>query len=200
MRFGMPIALSLALLGAASAQGSRQADAVTGGPMPGRARGAVELPGSNRFVPIKSGQGLPSGTTVDVSNGKGIRLTDAMGGRLDIYGEKDGVPSLAKVVRVASLVELRLTGGSFEACPKQDTAPPSKTEKPVRRLWAKGKGKFRTRGRFISGAIRGTWWETRDFCDRSGVRVREGTVTATNLVTGQKKAVPKGQIYSVPKP
>jgi len=54
--------------------------------------------------------------------------------------------------------------------------------------------------RYISGAIRGTWWETRDFCDRSGVRVLEGTVTATNLVTGKKKAVPKGQIYSVPKP
>ena len=76
----------------------------------------------------------------------------------------------------------------------------AKVEKPVRRLWAKGKGKFRTKGRFISGAIRGTWWETRDFCDRSGVRVEEGTVAATNLVTGKKKAVPKGQIYSVPKP
>ena len=48
--------------------------------------------------------------------------------------------------------------------------------------------------------LRATWWETRDFCDRSGVRVKEGSVLATNLVTKQKKVVPKGKIYSVPKP
>jgi len=204
MRFGIPIALSLvALVGAASAQGSGEASAagiITGGPSPGRVPGTVKLPGSTTFVPIASGQSLPSGTTVDVSNGKGIRLTDAKGGTLDIYGEKDGVPSLAKIVRLSGVVELQLTGGNFKACQKRVTAPPGKLEKPVRRLWARGKGKFRTKGRFISGAIRGTWWETRDFCDRSGVRVREGTVTATNLVNGKKKAVPKGQIYSVPKP
>src|SRR5580765_4691648 len=173
---------------------------VTGGPTPGRAPGAVKLPGSSQFVPITSGQALPSGSTVDVSDGKGIRLTDPKGGKLDIYGEKDGVPSLARIVRTAGLVELQLTGGNFKSCAKRMLSIAAKVEKPVRRLWAKGKGKFRTKGRYISGAIRGTWWETRDFCDRSGVRVREGTVTATNLVTGKKKAVPKGQIYSVPKP
>ena len=36
---------------------------VTGGPTPGRAPGAVKLPGSSRFVPITSGQALPSGST-----------------------------------------------------------------------------------------------------------------------------------------
>lgn len=173
---------------------------VTGGPTPGRAPGTVKLPGSSTFVPITSGQGLPSGSTVDVSNGKGIRLTDAKGGKLDIYGDKDGVPSLARIVRAGGVVELQLAGGNFKACRARAAAAAGKVEKPVRRLWAKGKGSFRTKGRFISAAIRGTWWETRDFCDRSGVRVKDGTVLATNLVTGKRKAVPKGQIYSVPKP
>lgn len=173
---------------------------VRGGPTPGRAPGTVKVPGSATFVPVASGQSLPSGTTVDVSNGKGIRLTDKNGNVLDIYGEKDGVPSMARIVRTAGLVELQLTGGDFKACGKRVLTLAGKAEKPVRRLWAKGKGKFRTKGRFISATIRGTWWETRDFCDRSGVRVKEGTVLATNLVTNRKKLVPKGQIYSVPKP
>jgi hypothetical protein len=173
---------------------------VTGGPTPGRAPGTVKLPGTSTFVPVKAGQSLPAGTIVDVSNGKGIRLTDAKGNALDIYGEKDGVPSMAKIVRTSGLVELQLMGGNFKACGKRVTAVAGKVEKPVRRLWAKGKGKFRTKGRFISATIRGTWWETRDFCDRSGVRVKEGSVLATNLITKQKKVVPKGKIYSVPKP
>lgn len=173
---------------------------VTGGPTPGRTPGTVKVPGSSTFVTVQAGQSLPSGTIVDVSNGKGIRLTDRSGNVLDIYGEKDGVPSMAKIVRASGLVELQLAGGNFKACGKRVTAVAGKVEKPVRRLWAKGKGKFRTKGRFISATIRGTWWETRDFCDRSGVRVKEGSVLATNLITKQKKVVPKGKIYSVPKP
>ena len=173
---------------------------MTGGPTPGRTPGTVKVPGSSTFVTVKPGQSLPSGTIVEVSNGKGIRLTDRSGNVLDIYGQKDGVPSQAVIVKSAGFTELRLAGGNFKTCGKRLLATAANATKPVRRLWAKGKGKFRTKGRFISATIRGTWWETRDFCDRSGVRVKEGSVLATNLITKQKKVVPKGKIYSVPKP
>ena len=65
--------------------------------------------------------------------------------------------------------------------------------KPVRRLWGKGKGKFRTKGRYASATIRGTWWLTADFCKYTLVRVNEGSVTVQNLVSK------KFQVIKAPK-
>src|SRR5206468_9417545 len=45
--------------------------------------------------------------------------------------------------------------------------------KPVRALWATGKGRFRTKGRFASASIRGTSWETIDRCDGTLTVVRQ---------------------------
>ena len=72
------------------------------------------------------------------------------------------------------IVELRLTGGDFKACAKRAAQSRAKTAKTVRRLWAKGSGKFRTRGRYASAAIRGTDWLTADRCDSTFVKIAGG--------------------------
>ena len=94
----------------------------------------------------------------------------------------------------AGVVELRLTGGAFGRC-KARSLQGSKL-RPVRRLWGKGKGKFRTRGRYAAAAVRGTWWLTADYCDRTLVSVKAGVVAVTDLVKRKTVLVRAGQSYT----
>ena len=98
----------------------------TGRPAAGYLPGRIKLPGQGRFSRIAPGQPLPFGTVVDVSNGRGVSLTDGGKGRLTISGQRDRVPSMVKLVRLPGRVELRLTGGNFERCgtdPREGCAP-----------------------------------------------------------------------------
>jgi hypothetical protein len=67
--------------------------------------------------------------------------------------------------------------------------------KPVRRLWGKGQGRFRTRGRYASGTVRGTNWLTQDFCEGTLTRVVEGVVSVHDLVTDKYVLVKAGKSY-----
>ncbi len=87
---------------------------------------------------------------------------------------------------------IKLIGGSYKQCTKGKSRSASSVSvaggeqqakrKPVRRLWGKGKGRFRTRGRFSSGTVRGTNWLTQDFCEGTLTRVVEGAVSVYDLV------------------
>jgi hypothetical protein len=174
--------------------------ALAGGPAPGYPPAKVKVPGSNSFVDVKDGQPLPSGTVVDVSGGKGLELTDAKGGELVAYGQKDSVPSVFTVARPSDgFTELRLTG-ALTGCTKRSLQAESKATKPKRRLWAKGKGKFRTKGLYASAAIRGTWWLTADSCTSTLVKVREGTVTVRDFPGKKTVNVKAPKSYTAAKP
>ena len=131
--------------------------------------GKVKYPGSDVFVTPREDEPLPPGTVVDVSDGKGIELSDRQGNEAVFYGAEDDVPSVFVVAMVNGVIELRLIGGDFGPTPRRSTTAAS--GKPVRRLWGKGKGKFRTKGRFASAAVRGTWWLTADYRELTFVRV-----------------------------
>jgi hypothetical protein len=94
---------------------------------------------------------------------------------------------------------VKLLGGSYKQCGKSRAASSAGSElakrKPVRRLWGKGQGRFRTRGRYSSGTVRGTNWLTQDFCEGTLTRVVEGTVQVYDLVTKKWKTVKAGQSY-----
>ena len=66
---------------------------------------------------------------------------------------------------------------------------------PVRRLWGKGKGRFRTRGRYSSGTVRGTNWITTDFCDGTDTRVVKGIVRVYDFVTKKWILLEAGDSY-----
>ena len=72
--------------------------------------------------------------------------------------------------------------------------------KVVRRLWAKGKGKYRTRGRYAAATIRGTEWLTADRCDGTLVRVTQGRVEVANLPLRRNVIVRAGRSYLARKP
>lgn len=170
---------------------------VYGGPAPGLPPGSVKLPGSSASVPMTAGQNLPPGTVIDVSNGRAVTLADPKGRKAVFFGEKDGVPSVFVMAGVIDgFVELRLTGGNFKICKSRALQSVTKAEKPVRRLWGKGKGAFRTKGRYASAAIRGTWWLTADYCTRTFVSVKQGVMTVRDLVKKKTVIVPAGKSHS----
>jgi len=168
----------------------------TGRPAAGYPFGKVKVPGAKTFSPITPGQALPPGTVIDVSRGAGVLLTDGRQGRLTISGQRDGVPSIVALAKVAGLVELRLTRGSFKACGKRALAAASKTAKPVRRLWANGKGKFRTKGRYATATIRGTRWLTADFCERTLLQAAQGSLLVRDLVAKKNVVLRAPHSYS----
>jgi hypothetical protein len=101
------------------------------------------------------------------------------------------------------IVELRLSGGDLGACKKARRASSIAAVKPpktVRRLWAKGKGSFRTRGKYASGTVRGTNWLTEDRCDGTLVNTRQGIVAVLDFVLKKTVLVKAGQSYLAKKP
>ena len=128
-----------------------------------------------------------------MTNGR-LTLT-AQAGTVTAYGA--GISAEFKLLRAAEqgkpLVEMRLVRGDFSVCKKRVLSVAGKATKPVRRLWVKGKGKFRTRARYASAAIRGTWWLTADYCDRTQVSVREGSVLVTDLAKKKRLSCPPGR-------
>ena len=67
----------------------------------------------------------------------------------------------------------------------------------VRRVWGRerGSGRFRSRGRYSSGLVRGTEWLTVDRCDGTLTRVKRGTVIVRDFVRHRTVTVRAGQKY-----
>lgn len=93
---------------------------------------------------------------------------------------------------------LRLLGGVPKTCNASGA-----TNKPVqssrrrkrRRLWGRGRGRFRTRGRRGAATVRGTAWLTQDSCRVTLVRVSSGIVAFTDFSLGRTFLVPAGSSY-----
>jgi hypothetical protein len=97
---------------------------------------------------------------------------------------------------------MALAGANFGACPKAGRATMAAKAKVVRQLWGAGTGKFRTKGKFATAAVRGTTWLTQDRCDGTLIRVTEGTVTVRDLVKKKNVTVsaPKTYLAKAPAP
>ncbi|MFL5894366.1 MAG: hypothetical protein ACJ76Z_04545 [Thermoleophilaceae bacterium] len=144
----------------------------------------VRTPGSKRFVLLTSATQIPIGSIVDVRRGT-VSLTTASGltgtQTAVFYG---GSFQLLQTISARPVTELRLYGGNFRRACRRIPARAARWRKPkvVRHLWGDGSGRFRTRGRYASGAVRGTQWLTEDRCDGTRVRVRHGAVTVRDFV------------------
>jgi hypothetical protein len=111
-----------------------------------------------------------------------------------------GVFKLAQDKSAAPVTELQLFGGNFKkGCGASGRAVTSAGKKKVvRQLWGVGKGRFRTKGRYSSAAIRGTQWLTQDRCDGTSVRVKAGSVTVRDFVRKKTVIVKAPKSYLAP--
>jgi dipeptidyl aminopeptidase/acylaminoacyl peptidase len=151
----------------------------------------VRVRGTTRFVNLAASRQIPVGSEVDVSRGR-LRLTSAAGGgqtQIGIFFEGRGI------IRQAAAAEpvTELTLSAPLVCPRRSTAqsPPPR----VRRLWGDATGRFRTKGRYATAAVRGTVWLTEDRCDGTLIRVRTGTVEVRDLVRNRRVTLRDGQSY-----
>ena len=65
----------------------------------------------------------------------------------------------------------------------------------IRRLRARGRGRFRTRGRYSSATVRGTTWTIADRCDGTLTSVRSGTVAVRDFRRRRTIIVRAGKAY-----
>jgi hypothetical protein len=100
------------------------------------------------------------------------------------------------------VTQLTLSGGDFaKKCGKKKRRLEAVEADPVvRKLWGKGKGRFRTRGRYASATVRGTTWETEDRCRSTAVHVTTGKVTVTDEVRHKNMTVTAGHTVVVNAP
>lgn len=154
-----------------------------------------------------TGGPIPYGSKVDVTKGK-LKLKSRIGTLTASGGGGIAAQFVLQrsTVSVKPIIELRLSGGKFGVCTKRHTSstlggtakkPPAKT---VRRLYAKGKGSFRTRGRYASAAVRGTDWLTADRCDGTFEKTKQGVVAVFDFRLKKTILVKAGQSYLAKKP
>jgi hypothetical protein len=166
----------------------------------------VQAPGGER-QDLSNGATVPTGTTIDATQGT-VTVTaavDATGTQqsAEFSGGKFTVLQVAGPHPVTKLV---MHGGDFSSCPKAPAtgsrlmpmgAFAAKARKPVRSLFGTGHGSFRTQGRFAAATVRGTIWQTDDYCDRTVVTVKRGLVAVRDLHTGRAVDVPAGHSRTI---
>ena len=152
-------------------------------------------------------QGLPVGSHVDARRGT-VRLISSRGRRRRQSGRfSGGVFTVGQIRkgRRRGLTTLRLQTSSRRRCNTRG-ARRSQTGSPhadasrrrrglLRRLRARARGRFRTRGRYSSAIVQGTIWTIEDRCEGTLVRVREGKVAVRDTRRKRTVIVRAGQSY-----
>jgi hypothetical protein len=173
-----------------------------------RARGRVlvRLPGRRRFIPVARARQIPVGTIVNARRGR-VQLVTAIdaAGTLQTGLFYSGAFRLTQS-RATGLSTLALALGSFRDCPaitRRSRAAQREDEergrgRRVRYLWARAKGRFRTRGNASSATIRGTTWLTADHCAGTLTRVRVSVVVVRDFVRARTVILRAGQEYFAP--
>src|SRR3954453_9905479 len=165
----------------------------------------VQAPGGD-WIALPDGATVPTGTKVDAREGS-VTLTAAVdaAGAQQSAAFSGAVFTVQQVQSAQPVTKLVLAGGDFTACPKfvskQVAAPfaafAAKARRPVRSLFGSGHGSFRTQGRFAAATVRGTIWQTDDYCDRTVITVERGLVAVRDLHTGRSVEVPAGHSRTI---
>jgi uncharacterized repeat protein (TIGR01451 family) len=134
-----------------------------------------------------TGASLKVGDVVDTTRGTlELRSTN---GNLLVY---DGA---FRYTLDGTIAQFELVGGDFSICQAARRAAGRSDDRPVRRLWGKGTGSFKTKARFSSATVRGTTWLTEDRCDGSLTQSDEGTVEVNDFSLRRLLLVAAGNRY-----
>jgi hypothetical protein len=169
---------------------------------------SVQAPGAAQ-QDLSDGATVPTGSTIDATQGT-VTLTAAVDatGTQQSAAFSGGKFTVVQVAGPNPITKLVMRGGDFSSCPKaaagNRVAPfgafAAKARKPVRSLFGSGHGSFRTQGRFAAATVRGTSWQTDDYCDRTVITVKRGLAAVRDLHTGRTVAVPAGRSRTIRRP
>jgi hypothetical protein len=157
----------------------------------GRVR--VRLPGEDGFVNLRNLRVIPVGSLVDARRGKTLlsSVRDRSGSVQQGHFSK-GLFQVRQRRADRYVTELMLRG-KLGPCPAGREA--SASRRASRKLWGNGRGRFRTRGRYSSGAVRGTRWLVQDSCRGTLTVVRRGRVAVRDFTRELTTVLEKGERY-----
>ena len=142
---------------------------------------------SGSVAQIKGTLSLPLGSVIDSSDGR-VSLFAVRRNRRQVGNFSDGRFRVRQSDDGEVLLTLR---GRLDCGARSAGAPRAEASARRRRLWGSSRGRFRTRGSYSSGSVRGTKWLTVDRCDGTLTVVREGVVQVHDYGTGARVLVPR---------
>jgi hypothetical protein len=175
-------------------------------PPPGKANvqpfGTVLIKVNGKFVPLPSFRVIPIGSILDTTTGR-VRLTSHDGSTGFFFEGQFQLQQLFITVNgKKKLVTQLVLTAPLDACGARTTSgvAAKPKHKVIRHLWGNAKGAFRTKGKYASATVRGTQWETLDYCDGTTVIVRVGVVDVLDLVRNVLHSVSAGHSFFTPAP
>ena len=167
--------------------------------------GTVLINLNGKFVPLTKFTQVRVGAELDTTNGR-VRLTSPDGSSGLFFQGRFKILRVFQTVngKKVAITVLLLTG-PLPDCKARTTsgftaAPPRPGKKVVRHLWGNAKGKFRTRGKYASATVTGTFWETLDYCDGTLVFVQNGRVDVLDIPRNTHHFVTGGHSFFAPAP
>lgn len=142
-----------------------------------RISGTVTVKPRNRtaFIPLEEPDLTPNISDIDATAGQvDVTVRDHAGALRTVHADR-GTFVMTQPTSGSVIGDLKLTE-RLDGCRGTKAIATNATTKTVRRLRVRVKGKFRTTGRYASAIARGTAWTMTDLCDRTIIRVTEGTV------------------------
>jgi hypothetical protein len=133
-------------------------------------------------------QQVPVGAELDTRAGR-VQLTSALtkaGGGVQTAQFYSGRFTVQQRPRDRGITEM-LMSEKLSCRSNSKSGKITSAARRSRKLWGRGKGRFRTRGRNSSATVRGTVWLTKDSCNATTTVVREGIVTVKDF--GKRKNV-----------
>ena len=149
---------------------------------------------ASRFRRYKGKANIPVGSTIDTRKGR-IAITAAA----DLKGATQDATFYAGIFQIKQkrstkpVTDAELVTSRRACSSKSGRASASK--KRLGRLWASGKGRFRTKTRYSAASVRGTTWLTEERCDGTFTKVSRGRVAVRDKRLGKTILLTAGQSY-----
>jgi hypothetical protein len=165
--------------------------------------GIVFFVKNGRLVPLTEGRRLPNGTLIDAFHGS-LKVITSAGKKGKTYTGTFGGALFKLTQDRSALTTLRLVEGkfgvpSYASCKAKGARDPlartALSSRALQTLRSSARGRFRTKGRFAAGTVRGTRWTTKDRCDGTWIAVQLHAVLVTDFVKHITVLVHQGQHY-----
>jgi hypothetical protein len=157
----------------------------------------IKCKGDTEFRPLEGEEQIPVGCLVDARNGH-VLLTSSKGtaGGTQTGEFWAGIFKVKQKVASKPFTVLELVGPNASpsaAAARGDEATIARRRN--RKLWGKGKGRFRSKGRRGAGSVRGTTWLVADIGDSTLCKVKKGKVSFRDFVLDRTVTLRAGETY-----
>ena len=169
--------------------------------LPAGSGGARASQKGGGFVPLTEARTIPVKSILDTRKGTvALRSAKTKAGKTQAGQFTAGIFQVLQSRQRSEkgLTELALKGSAsqFKSCRAGTSqAGAALSRRTIRRLRAKARGRYRTRGRHSAATVRGTTWTVEDRCDGTLTSVKRGTVVVRDFRLKKNFIVKAGKSY-----